>query len=151
MIAGETRGTGGPTLARHFLSRKGNQTVEVMPARHLMGETLREQIDDLVMTSSHGGLLAPFITFTLIRRPTAPIQKQSSRRIYVTTKSNSDLRMRSAQKTAEAVYRARPAERCGHGRPAESTQSYPVGRMNESRPARTGRLFDDCRRQSHRR
>ena len=54
MIAGKTRGAGGPALARHLMSRKGGQTVEVMPVRHLMGETLREQIDDLVMTSAHG-------------------------------------------------------------------------------------------------
>jgi hypothetical protein len=31
----------------------------MMPARHLMGETLREQLDDLVMTSAHGRTSRP--------------------------------------------------------------------------------------------
>ncbi|MGM4990511.1 relaxase/mobilization nuclease domain-containing protein [Tardiphaga sp. 841_E9_N1_2] len=59
MIAGATRGTGGPALARHLMSRKGNQTVEIMLPRSLMGETLREQIDDLLLTSAHGRTSRP--------------------------------------------------------------------------------------------
>lgn len=59
MIAGATRGAGGHALARHLMSRKGGQTVEVMSPRNLMGDSLREQIDDLVMTSAHGRTSRP--------------------------------------------------------------------------------------------
>ncbi|WBU27749.1 hypothetical protein OOZ54_13855 [Rhodopseudomonas palustris] len=54
MIAGATRGSGGPTLARHLLKQKDGQVVEVMPARGLAAEHLRDQLRELVASSAHG-------------------------------------------------------------------------------------------------
>lgn len=59
MISGATRGMGGAALARHLLSRKGGQVVDVLPARHLAGETLKDQIAELVAVSSHGRTSRP--------------------------------------------------------------------------------------------
>ena len=50
---------GGDALARHLLSRKDGQDVHVLPARHLAGETLRDQIAELVAVSSHGRTSRP--------------------------------------------------------------------------------------------
>lgn len=53
MIAGATRGAGGPALARHLLSRKGQQ-VRVLDARHLAAADLGGQLRELVTASRHG-------------------------------------------------------------------------------------------------
>lgn len=54
MIAGATRGNGGPALARHLLSRKGGQEVRVLDSRHLVAADLRGQITELVAASRRG-------------------------------------------------------------------------------------------------
>lgn len=54
MIAGSTRGAGGPALARHLLSRKGGQEVRVLDARHLAAADLSGQLRELVAASRHG-------------------------------------------------------------------------------------------------
>lgn len=54
MIAGATRGSGGPALARHLLKQQDGQVVDVMPARGLAAEHLRDQIRELVASSAHG-------------------------------------------------------------------------------------------------
>jgi len=54
------------------MSRKGGQTVEIMPPRHVMGDTLREQIDDLVMTSAHGRTSRPVHHVHIDPPPDAP-------------------------------------------------------------------------------
>lgn len=54
MIAGATRGSGGPALARHLLKQQDSQTVDVMPARGLAAEHLRDQIRELVASAAHG-------------------------------------------------------------------------------------------------
>lgn len=59
MISGATRGSGGSALARHLLSRRGGQTVRVLPARHLAGENLPDQIAELVAVSAHGSTSRP--------------------------------------------------------------------------------------------
>lgn len=43
MIAGATRGQGGPVLARHLLSRKGGQRVELIEPRGLATADLAGQ------------------------------------------------------------------------------------------------------------
>lgn len=54
MIAGSTRGAGGPALARHLLSRKGGQEVRMLDARHLAAADLSGQLRELVSASRHG-------------------------------------------------------------------------------------------------
>lgn len=54
MIAGATRGAGGPALARHLLSKKEGQQVEIMEPRGLASEHLPAQIAELVAAAGHG-------------------------------------------------------------------------------------------------
>jgi len=54
VIAGSTRGAGGPALARHLLSRKGGQEVRVLDARHLAAADLGGQLRELVAAARHG-------------------------------------------------------------------------------------------------
>lgn len=54
MIAGATRGAGGPALAIHLLKRKGGQQVHVFPARYLASENLADQIAEIVAAGAHG-------------------------------------------------------------------------------------------------
>jgi hypothetical protein len=59
MIAGATRGTGGPALARHLLKRQNGQDVIVMPARGLAAADLKGQIRELVASAAHGRTSRP--------------------------------------------------------------------------------------------
>jgi len=54
MIAGATRGGGGPALARHLLSQKDGQQVLLMPSRGLAAEDLKGQIAEIVADAAHG-------------------------------------------------------------------------------------------------
>lgn len=54
MLAGATRGAGGPALARHLLSRKTGQQVELMEPRGLASNHLPAQLGELVAAAGHG-------------------------------------------------------------------------------------------------
>lgn len=59
MIAGATRGTGGPALARHLLKVADGQIVEVMPSRNLAADNLKDQLRELVAVAARGRTSRP--------------------------------------------------------------------------------------------
>lgn len=72
MIAGATRGTGGPALARHLLKRQDGQEVIVMPARGLAADDLKGQIRELVASAAHGRTSRPVHHVHIDPPPDAP-------------------------------------------------------------------------------
>lgn len=72
MIAGATRGQGGPALARHLLSRKAGQAVEVMEARGLAADDLPGQLRELVASAAHGRTDRPVHHVHIDPPPDAP-------------------------------------------------------------------------------
>lgn len=72
MIAGATRGTGGPALARHLLKRQNGQDVIVMPARGLAADDLKGQIRELVASAAHGRTSRPVHHVHIDPPPDAP-------------------------------------------------------------------------------
>ena len=72
MIAGATRGTGGPALARHLTKTKDGQEVVVMPARGLASDDLQGQIRELVASAAHGRTSRPVHHVHIDPPPDAP-------------------------------------------------------------------------------
>lgn len=59
MIAGATRGTGGPALVRHLTKTTGGQEVTVMASRGLSAEDISGQLRELVASAAHGRTSRP--------------------------------------------------------------------------------------------
>ena len=76
MIAGATRGAGGPALARHLLSVKDGQRMLVMPSRGLAAEDLRGQIAEIVADATHGRTDRPIHHIHVDPPPDAPNPSQ---------------------------------------------------------------------------
>ena len=59
MIAGATRGAGGPALGRHLANAGMNEAVIVGQSRGLMSENIRDQVAELTRLGSHARTQAP--------------------------------------------------------------------------------------------
>ncbi|TDH58268.1 hypothetical protein E2C06_33515, partial [Dankookia rubra] len=53
MISGANSGRGGPALGKHLAKAAKNESIRVLPARHLGSESIRDQIEELTDRAAH--------------------------------------------------------------------------------------------------